>query len=235
MGFMQDVLPIFKKRQLTFLESRKESADVYSFLFEKESGMTWKAGQHGLFQITHAKMKNPVRPITLASAPAEHAIRITTRIGNDPSEFKKALLELKAGMTVSMSGPVGSFYLKENRPALLIAGGIGVTPFRSMIRQLEAEGGGDAAHVRLLYLDSKQNYLFREEFEQAAARLSIFVSFLASRDDLRRGIDEFIASHKDNGSYFVSGPKSMVEEVSSAIQKQNISKRNIKKDVFIGY
>jgi len=49
MGFFQDALAVFKKKELLFLESRKESDDVYSFLFEKEKDLTWKAGQYGLF------------------------------------------------------------------------------------------------------------------------------------------------------------------------------------------
>ncbi len=91
-------------------------------------------------RITHKKIKNGTKPFTLASAPTEKVVKITTRISNDPSEFKKALLELKQGMTISMSGPVGSFYLKDNSPTLLIAGGIGITPFRSIIKQLEMKG-----------------------------------------------------------------------------------------------
>ena len=58
MSFFQDTLSIFKKRELLFLESHKESEDVYTFLFEKEKDLTWKAGQHGLFSITHKKIKN---------------------------------------------------------------------------------------------------------------------------------------------------------------------------------
>ena len=140
MSFFQDALSIFKKKDLLFLESYKESEDVYTFLFEKEEDLTWKAGQHGLLSITHKKIKNGTKPFTLASAPAEKVIKITTRISNDPSEFKKALLELKPGMKISMSGPVGSFYLKDNSATLLIAGGIGITPFRSIVKQLEVEG-----------------------------------------------------------------------------------------------
>ena len=44
MSFIQDTLSIFKKRELTFVESNKESEDVYSFLFEKEKGLIWKPG-----------------------------------------------------------------------------------------------------------------------------------------------------------------------------------------------
>lgn len=57
------------------------------------------------------KNKNPTRPFTLASAPTENMGKLTMGISEAPSDFKKALLELKQGMEVSMSGPVGSFYL----------------------------------------------------------------------------------------------------------------------------
>lgn len=108
MSFFQDMFAVFKKRELPLMESRKESEDVYSFLFEKDKDLTWKAGQYGLFSITHKTIKNPTKPFSLAAAPAENMVKITTRIGENPSDFKKALLELKPGMKIKMSGPVGS-------------------------------------------------------------------------------------------------------------------------------
>ena len=113
------------------------------FYLKKEKDLTWKAGQHGLFTITHKKIKNPIRPFTIASAPTENMVRLTMRISDQPSDFKKAMLELKQGMRVKMSGPVGGFNLNDNSPSLLIAGGIGITPFRSIVKQLEAEGNTD--------------------------------------------------------------------------------------------
>ena len=168
MSFFQDTLSIFKKRDLLFLESYKESEDVYTFLFEKEKDLTWKAGQHGLFNITHKKIKKPIRPFTVASAPTEDVVRLTMRISDNPSEFKKAMLELKQGMTVKMSGPVGNFYLKDSSPSLLIAGGIGITPFRSILKQIEAEGNGGDKQIHLLYLDSNRSFIFSDELDAIA-------------------------------------------------------------------
>ena len=159
MSFFQDTLAIFKKRELLFLESRKELEDVYTFVFEKDKDVTWKAGQHGLFNITHKKIKNPIRPFSMASAPAEDTIKITTSIGADPSDFKKAMLELEKGMKIKISGPVGSFYLKDSRPTLLIAGGMGITPFRSILKQIEEEGNRSEQQINLLYMDSKKSYI----------------------------------------------------------------------------
>jgi ferredoxin-NADP reductase len=235
MSFFQDVLAIFKKRQLTFLESYKESDDVYTFLFKKENDLTWKAGQHGLFSITHKKVKNPTKPFTIASAPSENVVKLTMSISDAPSDFKKAMLELKQGMNVTMSGPVGSFYLKDNSPTLLVAGGIGITPIRSMIKQLETEGNGVGKQIHLLYMDSKKSYIYKDELDAMANNTSIRVTYVDSRNDLHQEIDKFSSLNKNNGQYFISGPKSMVDSISSYLQDNNISKKNIKKDAFYGY
>ncbi|WP_338464824.1 FAD-dependent oxidoreductase [Shouchella rhizosphaerae] len=235
MTFFQDVFSVFKKRELVFQQSYKESDDIYSFLFEKEHNVTWKAGQYGLFSITHKKVKNPTKPFSIASAPTENVIKITTRISNNPSDFKKAMLELKPGVKVKMSGPVGAFTLQEQKPSLLIAGGIGITPFRSILTQLEAEKNGDDKHIHLLYLDSKKSYLFKDELDAIANRASIHVTYLDSQDSLHQEIDQFAASHQNNGVYFIAGPKSMVESISTYLKNKHISKRNIKKDTFFGY
>lgn len=191
MSFFQDILSIFKKRELLFLESYKESEDVYTFLFEKEKELTWKAGQHGLFSITHKTIKKPTRPFTVVSAPTENNVKITMRISDDPSDFKKAMLELKQGMKVSMSGPVGSFYLKNNSPSLLIAGGIGITPYRSILKQIEAEGNGIEKQINLLYIDIKKSFIYKDELDAIANNPSISLTYLTSRDDLHQEIEQW--------------------------------------------
>ncbi|WP_028610861.1 FAD-dependent oxidoreductase [Paenibacillus harenae] len=235
MSFLKDLFSIFKKRELLFLESYKESDDVYTFLFEKEKDLTWNAGQYGLFSITHKSIKNATKPFSLASASTENVVKITTRISDDPSDFKKAMLELKQGMKIKMSGPVGAFYLQENSPSLLIAGGIGITPFRSIVKQIEAEKNGDEKQIHLLYMDTRKSYLYKDELDGIANHTSISVTYLDSRNDLEQKIDKFTALYKDNGKYFIAGPKSMVESVSTYLQSNHISKRNIKKDAFFGY
>ena len=235
MSFLKDTLSIFKKRELLFLESYKESKDVYTFLFEKEKDLSWKAGQHGLFRITHKKIKNPTRPFTVASAPTENIVKLTMKMNDSPSEFKQAMLELKQGMKISMAGPVGSFYLKDDKPTILIAGGIGITPFRAMLKQIEAEGNGIEKPIQLLYLDSEKSYLYKDELDGIANNTSIIITYLDSKDDLHQEIGKFVDLYKNNGNYFIAGPKAMVDSISSHLQSGNISKRNIKKDAFYGY
>jgi len=233
MGFFQDMIAVFKKRQLVFIESYKESDDVYTFVFEKEKDLTWKAGQHGLFSISHKKVKNPTKPFTIAAAPSENVLKLTMKINDNPSDFKKAMLELKQGMTIGMSGPLGSFNVNDDRPTVLIAGGIGITPFRSIVKKIEAEGKGNKKPIHLLYMDSEKSYLFKDELD--ADNASISTTYLDSRDNLHQEINKLANLYQNNGQYLIAGPKSMVDSISSYLQNNSISKRNIKKDAFYGY
>ncbi|RJE87057.1 FAD-dependent oxidoreductase [Paenibacillus sp. 1011MAR3C5] len=235
MGFFQDMLSMFKKRELALIASNKEADGVYTFLFEKDKDLNWQPGQYGLFTITHKKVKNPTKPFSIASAPAENAIRLTMRISDAPSEFKQAMLELKPGMTVKMSGPVGAFSLQDNSPSLLIAGGIGITPIRAIVKQIESEGNRNGRHIQLLYLDSQKSFPYREELDVIADRASIRITYLDSRDGLNAEIVKFAGAHKDSGKYFVAGPKGMVDSIADYLQKNQIPKSNIKKDAFFGY
>ncbi|SOC40540.1 FAD-dependent oxidoreductase [Ureibacillus acetophenoni] len=233
MGFFQDMIAVFKKRELVFIESYKEAVDVYTFVFEKEKDLSWKAGQHGLFSITHKKIKYPTKPFTIASAPSENVVRLTMKITENPSEFKKAMLELKKGMTIGMSGPLGSLNVNDERPTIFIAGGIGITPFRSIVKQIEAEGNSNKKPIHLLYMDSEKSYLFKDELDVNNASLS--TTYLDSRDELHREIDKLSNLYQNNGQYMIAGPKSMVASISDYLQNKSISKKNIKKDAFDGY
>lgn len=235
-SFLQDnLIPFFKKRELQFVESYKESDEVTTFVFEKEKDLTWKAGQYGLFSITHKSVKNGTRPFSVSSAPAENAVRITTRIGKQPSEFKKALLELTPGMKITMRGPVGPFYLQDENPALFIADGIGITPFRSMLKQIDSAPQGYGQPIHLLYMDGSREYLFKDELDEMANRTLTSLTYLDSRDELHQEISRFSSQFKNSGTYYIAGPKSMVEEVFKYLLDHQVSKKNIKKDAFFGY
>jgi len=235
MSFIKDMISVFKKKELTFRESYKEADEVYTFLFEIDKSLTWNAGQYGLLSITHKSIKNGTKPFSIASAPSENVVRITTRISGEPSEFKQALLELKPGMSIKMGGPVGAFYPTDSRPSLFIAGGIGITPFRSILKQLEVEGSNEQKDIQLLYMDSNNTHLYKDELDRIATNTSIRITYMESKNELQQEIDKFIAKHKDNGNYFIAGPKSMVDDLTNYVKNQNIPKRNIKKDAFFGY
>jgi len=236
MGFLQDnLIPFFKQREIVFRESRREADDIVSFHFDKPDDLTWKAGQYGLFTITHRKIKTATKPFSVSSAPAENVIRITTIVKDSPSEFKRALLELAPGMKVTLRGPVGPFYLKDRAPVLLVAGGIGITPIRSMLRQVEAEGSGVERQIRLLYVDGDRRFLFKDELDRIAAQSAVSVDYLESRDSLYRELDRLADSYREGGSIMIAGPQSMVNQLVSELRSRKIPKRNLIKDAFFGY
>jgi len=234
MGFLEDnLIPFMRKREIALREIRREADDVLSFLFDKPAGLTWKAGQYGLFTIAHRKIQNATKPFSVASAPAENVIRITTLVRKNPSEFKRALMELAPGMKVVLRGPVGPFHLKDKAPVLFIAGGIGITPIRSILKQIEAEGSGGARQIRLLYVDGERRFLFREELDRIAAQSALDVEYLDSRDRLYRELDRLADSYRTGGRIMVAGPQSMVRQLAAELRK--FPGRNLVKDAFFGY
>ncbi|WP_245582996.1 ferredoxin--NADP reductase [Paenibacillus daejeonensis] len=228
-------MSIMKKRAVVLQSMTKEADDVYTFSFEKPADYSWRAGQYALFSITHAKVKPGTKPFSLSSAPAENAIRITTRIGATPSEFKQALLSLKPGMTVRVSGAVGSFGLDKAEPALMIAGGIGITPFRAILKQMVAERIKATQPTQLLYLDSSEVYPFKEELETLAAQASVQLTTVESLDKLELERNAFVQQNKEKGRFLIAGPKPLVDSLASGLQQQGVAKSRMKKDAFFGY
>lgn len=235
MGFLQDSVRMLNKRELPLLKKYQESDSVYTFLFEKTPDLDWKAGQHGFFTITHKDIKKATRPFSVASAPAENVVRISVGISEAPSEFKRALLELEEGMKVNLRGPVGPMYIQDKSPLLLIAGGIGITPFRAILQQLRHRGENLAPQLTLLYLDSKGTFLYREELEELARALPLTLHYLHSREELYQSIDHFTSSYANQAKYFIAGPRLMVQSVTKHLKDRKIAKANIKKDPFLGY
>ena len=112
--------------------------DTLAFTFEKPAGFSFKAGQSvdlELIDPPETDAKGNRRAFSLVSAPFERELTVTTRARD--SAFKRVLRGLAPGARVRLEGPFGSLTLQSNRsrPALFIAGGIGITPFMSILRQ----------------------------------------------------------------------------------------------------
>lgn len=108
-----------------------------AFYFEKPAGFAHLAGQNALFTLVNppaTDAKGPSRTFTIASAPHEAELMIATRMRD--TAFKRVLKSAALGTPVRFDGPSGVMTLHEDtaRPAVFLAGGIGVTPFLSMAR-----------------------------------------------------------------------------------------------------
>lgn len=230
--FLKDVTPMMNKQKVSFIRCQREKEDLYTFLFKPEKAFSWKAGQHGIFTIQHTNISKPTRPFSLSSAPSEPAIAITTRVSESPSEYKQALMQLKTGDTIEMRGPIGPLYLEDEVPSLLIAGGIGITPFRSILKQLAEQDTHPP--VRLLYIDSKGTLLFKDELDTFQHNPNTDIIYLKSRDALQKEIQAYVKDYRDTANYYIGGSRTMVKSVTAYLNENGISKKDIRKDLFFG-
>jgi ferredoxin-NADP reductase len=138
----------------TRLEGREEIAEgTMAFHFDKPAGFSFKAGQAVALELTDppAGDGQSQRTFSLVSAPFENTLVVATRMRD--SAFKRALKALPVGARMKLEGPFGDLTLGDAaRPAVFIAGGIGITPFMSMLRQ----AGQDRSPHRLFLVYSNR-------------------------------------------------------------------------------
>src|ERR1700722_16878985 len=140
--------------QVFFDHSAPEADNIKTFYFRPEKPVHYTAGQFIELTIPH---KNPDKRgikhwFTLSSPPTDELLSITTKFaGDQSSSFKKALFKLKPGTELRMADPMGDFVLPKliQTPLIFVAGGIGITPFHSMLSWLAATG--EVRPIKLLY------------------------------------------------------------------------------------
>lgn len=181
MSLFKDILPIVKKHVLIFDQKQQESRDIFTFEFHPEKPLKWMAGQHGIFFITHKKINKPFRPFSLASSPLENKVIISFRVSDDPSPFKEAMMSLDKGEKIIMRGPVGGFYLKEDKAVLCITGGIGITPYRSIIKDQVLNQTKRIAPIELLYIDTQEAFIYESDFKEAQKKLNFRIHYLSKK------------------------------------------------------
>ena len=254
--------------ELTLLEKQKfEGTDIMSFKFsrqnEQQGGpnndnkthLDYKAGQFAFFDIGGVSNdpKGPIRHFTIASSPTEDFIMISTRIRDTP--YKKRLSSLEEGVKVKVRGPEGKFVLHEDysKAAVLLSGGIGVTPFRSMIKYATDK----QLPVKINMFDSNRdqaNILYKNEFDECLKtnkNLKIIYTITAAKEQEpssnswkgERGIINktmltkyLTTSEVDNSLFYICGPPGMLKAMQNLLQDDlHIPKERIKVEEFTGY
>ena len=233
------------------LHSRVEVAEgTMAFRFERPPGFDFKPGQAvdlmpGATLQTYAQA--PRHAFSLASAPFEGELEIATRMRD--STYKRALASLPVGATAVLEGPFGSLTLHKDssRSAVFIAGGIGITPFLSMLRQ--------AAHDRrpqllsLLYSNRRpEDAAFLEElhrlerenprFRLVATMTEMTNSSLPWQGEIRlidADLIAFTARGLADPIYYVAGPPAMVEGLRKTLNSAGIDDDDIRSEEFYGY
>lgn len=212
-----------------------------------EHPFLYKPGQYIEMTLPHhgVDARGARRYFTLASSPTEDTLRLGVRYYPNGSSFKEILH--KADNELMSFGQVGGdFTLPKDSTAKLafIAGGIGITPFRSMVKYLSDTN--DKRSAILLYGErSAEDVIYKEIFEEARAKVGLTTKYVFSASSQAQGneidgnISRELIEHEipDFASriFYISGPQSMVQGVRRELRAMGVSGRNIKTDYFFGY
>lgn len=224
---------------LTYKGRVSEQPGVVSFHFQPAPSFHWKAGQYFVYVMPKAAfdfLLPFVRPFTISTAPNEGYLRITTRIIDKPSVFKRQLLNLKPGAKVIGGGPYGFFTLTDlTKEYVFLAGGIGITAFRSIL--VDLAHGGTLPKITLFYSNRDANILFRKELDGLAKQYpTLTIHYLLDPERIEPATIKKYIPNPLQPTYYISGPKPMVDDVSMQLQQQlGISKTQIEHDAFHGY
>jgi len=238
--------PVKQTTAVRLLQQLHEAENAASFLFEPEAPISYEAGQYLRYTLPHANPDNRgvTRSFTIASFPAEPNIRVTTRLSEPSSSFKRALAHLEPGAVLETSGPFGRFvYSDTATPAVFIAGGIGITPFRSIIGDLAARK--IRAKITLLYSNRTADIPFRSFLDGLLpdwSELQPVYTVTQPPEDWtgpRGRIDaSFIERHVDDLAervFFISGPTALVEAMRRTLSEIGVDPARVKHEAFPGY
>ena len=224
--------------KLSLIGRKTETAGVESFIFKPSEPITWKPGQFFHYVLHHEPTddRGSDRWFTIAAAPSENVVMITTRFASDKgSSFKKTLASFKAGDAIEVSDLDGDFTVDDlGKAYVFIAGGIGITPFRAILKDLDHNKKQPA--ITLLYANRDQNIIYKDELESFAKnnpRLKIRYIISPERIDIDK-VKEFVPDMR-MPLFYVSGPEPMVESLGNALKGAGIASDHLKQDWFPGY
>ncbi|MDF2547835.1 MAG: oxidoreductase [Anaerosolibacter sp.] len=238
MGFLKDFLPVFTKNRLIFSGKKQEGKDVVTFFFKSEKMIHWKPGQHGIFTFDNLKLSGKKwRAFSVASTQDEGHVMISMHIPAKPSSYKEAFQNLKPGDTITMKGPFGPFYVEDiSKPVICIAGGIGITPVRSILTSITQNKEAGPKSMHLLYTSSNGEYFYKDEIDRMMnGRDDLYVQYISGREELNQALSTYMIQYGNDAYYYISGSEGMVKSIKEVLMKQGISKKNIKNDPFLGY
>jgi ferredoxin-NADP reductase len=229
------VTPIVRE-QLHLKEKIRISSRVYDYVFTPERPFVYEPGQYMEWTLPHEHIdsRGNRRSFTLASSPTEPEIHMGVKFYEQSSSFKKALKAMQPGDTIAVGQLAGNFVLPKdvNRKLVFIAGGVGITPFRSMVKYLiDTDQSRD---ITLFYIVGSQEEVAYKDILVAARHRGIKVVVVVGKrlnsDELSRYIPEV-----SERSFYVSGPNGFVESVRKSLTRNGVRPIHIVSDYFSGY
>ncbi len=230
-------------------EKREVAKGTLLVVFDLQGAeLDFRAGQYfwvELLDSPYEDEKGLRRHISVVTSPTERGVLgLCTRLRD--TAFKKTLAELEVGDEVEVEEPKGDFVLPEDtsRPYVFVAGGIGITVFRSMLRYIADRGG--PYRVTLVYSNrDRESTPFLDELQELERTLPGFKLVLTmTQDEGWEGESRYIGAdllneHLDGElgdySYLIAGPPPMVETAVEALASQGVPEGQVLPDRFSGY
>lgn len=244
------VLAPRRKILLRLKEKIEHSSSMHDFVFTPDQKLAFFPGQYLEWTLPHhsCDSRGNRRYFTVASSPTESEIRLGVKIPHDTaSTFKQALLSLKKNEELVAGQLAGDFILPEdsNKKLVFIAGGIGVTPFRSMIKFLTDTK--QKRDIVLLYAASDPSEFMYQDVFAAAIKNSVTTHYVIThQDEVPSGwsgqvgritaemIKKLIPDFQQR-AYYLSGPQAMVKAYESILATLGVPRSQVVTDYFPGF
>jgi ferredoxin-NADP reductase len=227
------------------VELIEETPGTRSIVLEPPAWPGHRAGQHVDVRLTADDGYQAERSYSIASAPEDEHLVLTVERLDDGEVSPYLAGELRPGDELELRGPIGGYFVWEatlGGPLLLLAGGSGIVPLRSMLRHRSVIGS--TVPVRLLYSSrSLDEVIYRDELDRLAADDEVDVRFTLTREQpegwqgYRRRIDEELLREvawppDDRPLVYVCGPTAFVEAAATALVQLGHEPGRIKTERF---
>ncbi len=245
-GFSYIIAP-YKTVRMQFIRKIKEAEGIYSFHFKPDKALRFSAGQYLEWTIpaSNSDGRGNRRYLTISSSPSESEFAFTLKIPSPASRFKQSLQKFEQDDWLSATNLSGTFVLPSDKSQKLafIAGGIGVTPFRSIIKSLV--DSRDKRDATLIYSANSADEFSFQDLLKNAERAGIKTHYAITGQTpsgwhgLKGPLDaasvsSAIPDYKQR-RFMVSGPFAFVVHIRQQLLGMGISRRQIVTDYFPGY
>lgn len=233
------------------LQRRESVAErTMAFHLVRPKEFDFKAGQTvdvTLLNPPETDAEGNTRTFSIVSAPADPELIFATRMRD--SAFKRSIAQIPLGTAISVNGPMGSFTLHKNtaKPAVLLAGGIGVTPFHGIVRQAAAT---QLAHDIYLFYSNRrpEDAAFLDELTELARRFPRF-HFIPTMSEMQNSqrswqgetgwIDRAMLERHlptlQGPIYYIAGPPEMVAGMQKILIAAGVDEDDLRMEEFAGY
>ncbi len=237
------------RQTFTLVEKKQIGAGIYNFVFRPQQRFNFKPGQYMEWTLGHKNTdsRGNRRYFTIASSPSERSVSLGVKFYDEPSSFKQKMLGMRSGDTIVGGQLAGDFILPKDpkKKLVFVAGGIGITPFRSMLKYLVDKG--EKRDIVFLYSTRTEDEIvyedvLREAWENLGVRVVGTLTDPGAAPEDWNGYTGFLnpqiiareVPDYQQRTFYISGSRNMVNGIEDSLSALGVSGRRVKTDFFPG-